>query len=137
MTSSRAIILMTMIILIIYIAPTGKAQENFAITTRMMYAEHIFFNCHLNESSVDVSLICLGRLFQAGFPASQKARTPNLVQDDRLCMTSLTSDANAAHNADDFWHLSLMISGQLLHRSKSEFDLLNDIVDPILFYASP
>ena len=42
------------------------------------------FNCHLNESIVGISLMLSGRLFQAVGPTTQKVRSPNLVQDDRL-----------------------------------------------------
>ena len=52
-----------------------------------------------------------GRLFQAGDPATQKAQSPNLVQDDddRLGTASLTPHVNADRSVDD---LSLVTSGK-------------------------
>ena len=67
------------------------------------------FNCRLNESSVGISLMLSGRLFQAVGPATQKARSPNLVQDDCLGKASLTPDVDADRSVDC---LSLMTSGK-------------------------
>ena len=67
------------------------------------------FNCGLNESSVGISLMISGRLFQAVAPTTQKARSPNLVQDDRLGTASLTPDVDADRSVD---RLSLMTSGK-------------------------
>ena len=67
------------------------------------------FNCRLNESSVEISLMLSGRLFQAVIPATQKARSANLVQDDRLGTASLTPDVDADRSVD---RLSLMTSAK-------------------------
>ena len=63
------------------------------------------FNYRLNESSVRISLMFSVRLFQAVGPA----RSPNLVQDDRLGTASLTPDVDADHSVD---RLSLMTSSK-------------------------
>ena len=49
------------------------------------------------------------RLFQAVGPATQKARLPNLMQDDRLGTASLTPDVDADRSVD---FLSLLTSGR-------------------------
>ena len=63
------------------------------------------FNCRLNESSIGISLILSGRLFQAVRPATQKGRSRNLVQDDRLGTANRTPDVDADRSVD---RLSLM-----------------------------
>ena len=50
-----------------------------------------------------------GKLFQAIGPITQKARSPNLVQDDRLGTASLTPDVDADCSVN---RLSLMTSGR-------------------------
>ena len=50
-----------------------------------------------------------GRLFQAVCPATQIARSSNLVQDDRLGTASLTPDVDADRSVD---RLSLMTFGK-------------------------
>ena len=54
----------------------------------------------MNESSVGMSVVFSGRLFQAVRPATQKARSPNLVQDGRLRTASLTPDVDADRSVD-------------------------------------
>ena len=90
--------------------------ENY--TSRALYKDctkdipnRYVFKYRLNESSVGISLMLSGRLFQAGYPATQKAQSPNLVQDDddRLGTASLTPDVGADRCVDD---LSLVTSGK-------------------------
>ena len=88
--------------------------ENY--TSRALYKDctqdipnKYVFNCCLNESSVGISLMLSGRLLQAVGPATQKAWSSNVVQDDRLGTASLTPDVDADHRVD---RLSLMTSGK-------------------------
>ena len=83
-------------------------QGRFTKTTKDISNEYVF-NCHLNELSVGISRMLSGRLFQAGGPATQKARSPNLVQGDHLGTASLTPDVNTDRSVD---RLLLMTSGK-------------------------
>ena len=96
---------------ITFIAPYG---ENY--TSRALYKDcakdisnKYVFNCRLNESRVGINLMLSGSLFQAVGPATQRARLPNLVQDDRLGTASLTPDVDADRSID---RLLLMTSGK-------------------------
>ena len=75
-------------------------QGRFTKTVRRIYQTTMFFNCRLNESSVGISLMLFGRLFQAVGPTTQKAWSQNLVPDDRLDTASLMPDVNADHSVD-------------------------------------
>ena len=83
-------------------------QGRFTKTTKDIPNQYVF-NCRLNESSVGISLMLSGRLFQAVGPATQKSRSPNLVKDNRLGTASLTPDVDADRSVEC---LSLMTSGK-------------------------
>ena len=84
-------------------------QGRFTKTLQRIYQISMFLTVILNESSAGISVMLSGRLFQAVCPATQKARSPNLAQDDRLGRASITPDVDADRCADQ---LSLMTSGK-------------------------
>ena len=110
--NTRCIMLMMMMMnWITFIAPYC---ENY--TSRAIYKDFTndipnkyAFNCRLNESSIGISLMLSGRLFQAVGAATKKVRSPNLVQDDCLGTASLTPDVDTDHSID---RLSLMTSSK-------------------------
>ena len=75
-----------------YIAPYCQNYNSRAIDKDCMknILNKYVFNRRLNESSVGISMMLSGELFQAVDPATQKARSPNLVKDDRLGTASQT-----------------------------------------------
>ena len=73
------------------------------------YIRGVFFNCRLNKSRVEIRPTLSERLFKSVDPATQKAQSPNIVQDDRLGTRNLTRDVDADRSVD---RLSPMTSGR-------------------------
>ena len=125
--------------LVTFIAPYCENYTSRALCkdcTKDMSNKYVF-NCRLNESSVGISLILSGRLFQAVDPATQKARSPNLVQDDRLGTASLTPDFDADRSVD---HLSLMTSGKqrsAMQPGAIPWSVLKTVMQSPLWTAKP